>query len=143
MLEKRCNRALPNRKCNDFLFPIQLRRLGTLDRVSKKLGHWSANVDIDGLVVAGQGVGEVAEGLAVVDNSLAAQLEGKNTLGLITVRLLAESLEDRAVVDGSAHGELVLLAGVQNDVVDEDGTDLLAENVVAEGGIALGKVSKK
>lgn len=110
--------------------------------MTKKLGHRSADVDINGLVVAGQGVGEVAEGLALVENGPAAQLEGKNTLGFITVGLLAESLENRAVVDGSAHGELILLAGVEHDVVDENGADLLAEKEVAEGGIALGKISK-
>ncbi len=98
-----------------------------------------ANGDVDSLVVGGEGVGEVGEGLAVVDDTLAADLEGQDA-ALLAVGLLAKGGDDGAVVDGGAHLVLVV-AGAEGQVVDEDGADLLAEEVVVEGDVALDRVS--
>jgi hypothetical protein len=99
-------------------------------------GHGGADVDVDRLVVRAEGVGKVGDGLAEVLDRLAAEHQGEHTLLLVAVGLGAESREDGAVVDGGAHGERVL-AGIEDNVVDVDGADLLAQEVVVEGGIAL------
>jgi hypothetical protein len=112
-------------------------------RPAEQLGHRRANIDIDGRVVAGERIGKVRERLAVVVDGLAAERKRKDALGLIAVGLLAEGIEDGALVDGGAHRQRVLLAGVEYDVVDEDGADTLrlsglgAEEVVVERGVAL------
>jgi len=98
-----------------------------------------ADGDLDGLVVGSEGVGEVGQGLAVVDDSLAADLEGQDA-ALLAVGLLAEGGDDGGVLDGGAHLVLVV-AGAEGQVVDEDGADLLAEEVVVEGDVALCGVS--
>lgn len=99
-----------------------------------------ANGDLDRLVVGGQGVGEVGQRLAVVNDRLAADLEREDAL-VLAVRLLAEGFNDGAVVDGGAHG-VDVVAGAEREVVDVDGADLLAEEVVVEGDVALRLVSK-
>lgn len=103
---------------------------------AEELGHRGADVDLDRLVVRAEGVGKVGEGLAKVLDRLAAEHEGQHALLLVAVGPGAEGREDGAVVDGRAHGELVL-AGVEENVVDVDRADLLAQEVVVEGSVSL------
>lgn len=83
-----------------------------------------------------EGVGKVGEGLAKVLDRLAAEDEGEHALLLVAVGPGAEGREDGAVVDGGAQGELVL-AGVEDDVVNINGADFLAQKVVVEGSVSL------
>ncbi len=107
------------------------------DRAAEKLGHRRADINVDSLVVCPQSIGKVAERLAVVDHLLAANGERQYTLGLVTVRLLSESLNNGPIVDGGTQGERVIQAGSEDDVVNEDGTDRLSEEIVVECAIAL------
>ena len=106
---------------------------GDADRLLKG----ATNVDFNGLVVGAESIAEVVEVLAVVDDGLAANLEGKDTLGLVAVGVRAESVEDGTIFDGGAHEVLVDLAGADEEVVNEDGADFSAKEVVVESHIAL------
>lgn len=97
----------------------------------------ATDVDFNGLVVVVESIAKVVEVLAVVDDGLAANLEGEDALGLVAVGVLAESVENGTVLDGGAHEVLVDLAGADEEVVNENGADFGAEEVVMESHIAL------
>lgn len=100
-----------------------------------------SNIDGNGLVRRSKRVGEVRERLAVVDNRLAPDLERKDALGLIAVRLLDEGVENGLLLDGGAHlgdGD----AWPEREVVNVDGTNLVSKEIVVEGAVALRVVSR-
>lgn len=115
---------LENRNINKFLFRAAAQPTAG-DGAAKELGHGGADVDFNRLVVAGEGIGEVGEVLAEVADRLAPDLERQDSFGLVTVRLLCQDLEDRGLLDGGAHREGVVHAGIEEDIVNEDGSDLL------------------
>jgi len=115
---------LENRNINKILFRAAAQPTAR-DGAAKELGHRGADVDFNRLVVAGEGIGEVGEVLAEVADRLAPDLERQDSLGLVTVRLLCQGSEDRGLLDGGAHGEGVVHAGIEDDIVNEDGSDLL------------------
>lgn len=98
-------------------------------------GQVLADGDVNSLVACAQGVGKVAELLAVVDNALAAELEGESTL-VLAVWLHAEGRENGALRDLGVQVKGVV-AGQEHHVVDVGGADVLAAEVGCEGGVAL------
>lgn len=109
------------------------------DDDAQRLVHGLPNRDLDGLVVGSEGVGEVGQRLAMINDRLSADLERQDAL-LLAVRLLAERVDDGLIFDRGAHRVLVH-AGAEDEVVDENCADLLAQEVVVERGVALGLVS--
>jgi len=108
-----------------------------LDRAAKERGHRGTDVDVECLVVGAQGIGKVGERLAIVGHSRSADLEGKDTLGLVAVRLLAQGAKNRRILNRGAHRERVVQAGIEDNVVDEDSSNKGALEVVVEGGVTL------
>jgi hypothetical protein len=74
----------------------------------------------------------------MVDNTLAAELEGEDAVELVAVRPLHGKAGDVAeVVNGGAHRINVVVAGLEGKVVEIDGADFLIKEVVVESSIAL------
>jgi len=73
----------------------------------------------------------------VVDDVLPTQLKRQHTV--LAVRLLANGRNDRQLADVGAHRELVE-PWSQCHVVDENGSDLLAQQVVMKGGVSLQEI---
>ena len=90
----------------------------------------------DGLVGGGQRVGVVGEGLALVDDVLALELEG-HVAAVGAVGLLAQHGDDGRLADVGVHGEVVDAAGLEVHVVQEGGADVLAVEERVEGDVAL------
>lgn len=89
----------------------------------------------DGLVGGPEGVGEVGQRLAVINDRLAADLEGEDA-AVLAVGLPAEGVDDGGSVHGGAHVERVV-AAQEREVVNVDSADVLAKEIVVEGDIAL------
>ena len=100
-------------------------------------GREEINVNL--LLAGGQGVGKVLDVLAVVGDVGADELEGHDALGDVAVGLRGDDVEDRELVDGAAHGEDVVVAGDEVQVVEVGGADLFAEEEGVEGGVTLGR----
>lgn len=91
------------------------------------------------MVGAGKRRREVAELVTVVGDRLAQKLEGNNAR--VTVWLLPGRIKDAGLVHGCSNVDDVV-AGLEEQILDVEGTDLFVTNVVDEGDITLsGKVS--
>lgn len=100
----------------------------------------ATNVNVDGLVSGRQGVSDIGEALAIVDNALAAELEGEDAVLLVAVRLLNGKAGDGAEVEnGGAHRINIVVAGLEGKVVEVDGANFLVKEVVVESSVALVK----
>jgi len=97
----------------------------------------ATNVNVDGLVSGRQGVSDIGEALAIVDNALAAELEGEDAVLLVAVRLLNGKAGDGAEVEnGGAHRINIVVAGLEGKVVEVDGANFLVKEVVVESSVA-------
>ena len=122
---------------------VSVATLGALEvEAGQEVLEGGRNVDGNGLVVRGQSIGEVGKRLAVINDLLAANLQRKDTLVRVAVGLLAKRTENwHQPIDGGAHPEFVV-AALEVEVVDVNAADLVVQEIVVEGNIALEVVSK-
>ncbi|KFY06471.1 hypothetical protein V491_08606, partial [Pseudogymnoascus sp. VKM F-3775] len=78
-------------------------------------------------------LGKVRKRLAVVDDAVAQKVEGEDTI--LAVGLHGHGTDDGALRDVGAHGDVVD-SGADEHVVDKEGSDVRAIEVVCKGGIA-------
>lgn len=117
---------------------LTARRFHTFGREPDLLSGL-AQVDGDALVGRRQGVPEVREGLAAVDDVLPLELEGQLAAEL-AVGLLRQGRDDGDLLDVRGRGERVV-ARAQHEVVDVRLADDLVGEEVGEGRVALFFVS--
>lgn len=106
--------------------------LGALEVETRRL-EGGTNANRDRLRVQGQRLGEIRQVLAVVEDALAHEIEGKDAV--FAVGLRSEGGDDGALLDGGADADVVD-AGADEHVVDEEGSNVRLVKVVDEGGVA-------
>lgn len=104
-------------------------------RAERRLNN-GADVDLDGLVRAGETGGEVGQLLAVVGDVLAEQLEGDDAR--LAVLVGADEAEDAELIHVGADVDDVV-AGAQEEVLDVESAYSLVSDEVGKGDVALGK----
>jgi hypothetical protein len=105
-----------------------------LDTVLKILLKNGADVDLDCLVRAAQCRGEIGKVLAVVDDRLAQQLEGKDAC--LAVWLLLDSLEDEGLIHIGSDVDNVV-TWLENQVWNRKGTNFHVSDKIPEGDVSL------
>jgi hypothetical protein len=115
------------------LLAVVFARKGDVERVLEG----PADVNGNGLVASRECVGKVVERLAVVNDLLTADYEGQDALARVAVRLALHGVQDWVGLDCRTHN-VTVHAGLQSQVIEVDLTNLLTQEVVVEGNIALG-----
>lgn len=95
----------------------------------------SGKIDGHGQLAGGESIGEVAQVLAVVYH-LPAGEHKRNNAGL-AVGLLSHDVQDGQLLDGGTHGENVVVARLDDQVVEVGSANLLSEEEGVESSVAL------
>lgn len=124
---QRSTQTCVQKATTSLVFAVNARADGVLDN--------GANVNVDGLIVAAESGGEVAEVLAVVGDVLAQHLEGDDAV--LAVGSGGEQAEDAGLFHVGADVDEVA-SGVEDQVVDPEGAHFGLVDRVGEGDITLG-----